>query len=677
MYEYDDRPDLRGGPSQNAGPVRASSLSDEVIAQALGNPLFRPPLEAEQVRDFTARLRRELPGWAPENALLLSEWVKERIAIPSNGENEEWERLLAVLPPELREAWREDPSLGKRVEVIQRAGASVPSLVHRERAKTWRTGSPALLARTWLLPWLRYEGPLPLSRIGEVFGFSREELAGLVVLPPAEEAGSPEAAPLAAAEALSGEAVPFAVPEAAEALATEVTVLGEAPGVYSGGGLVSDRENLELLLRLSRKKRRPQVRERPPALLLPFLARRQGLGGLSPGAPWEGLYGYPAPARLWETEFFPARKAAYRPETLDREIREGRLLWYGAGKERAGFCGTEDAALALEDAPSPDFTRGGDFPETLPDDFFDRPRNFWEIRDALGASGLRCTEALWREVWRGSLSADSWEPLRRALEGGFVSPVPREEAPAFSGRTRRIPRALRDRWRQGPPVGGSWFALGEGPGEGDGPAGAPLLEEEELGRDRVRLLLRRWGVLCRPLLEREAPAFSWSRLLPVMRRMELAGELRAGRFFGGLNSLQFAGPGIEEELEAAEAEGGIYWMNAADPASPAGLDISGLSPLSGASLPDRRPASRFCFRGGEPLWVSNRGGKDLEIFLSPEDPDLLQALRLLTVPRTRAVLPERKLVVERINGQPAASGVFTGPLRELGFFPDRGRLFLW
>jgi ATP-dependent Lhr-like helicase len=466
-----------------------------------------------------------------------------------------------------------------------------------------------------------------------------------------------------------------------------VTVLGEgtAPVLCSGEGLVSDRENLELLFRLSRKKRRPRIRERPPALLVPFLALRQGLGGLSPGtsgsgAPWEGLYGFPAPARLWETEIFPARNAAYRAETLDREIREGRLLWYGAGKEKISFAETENAALVLPELPlpdvTPDFPGAGACSAALPRDFFDRPRNFWEIREALACSGARCAEALWREVWRGSLSADSFEPLRRALERGFVPAAPEENLPELRRLRLRIPRALRDRWREGPPVGGNWFSLGPGGGEERELREPLLLEEEELNRDRVRLLLRRWGVLCRPLLEREAPLFSWSRLLPVMRRMELAGELMAGRFFGGVNSLEFAGPGIGEELEAAEEGGRLYWMNAADPASPAGLDIPGLAPAGGA-LPGRRPGSRLCFRGRELIWVANRGGKDLEIRLAPEDPLLPEALGLLTIPRSRAVRPERKLVIERINGTPAASGAFTGPLRELGFLPDRGRLFLW
>ncbi|MDR1420284.1 MAG: hypothetical protein LBI86_07915 [Treponema sp.] len=64
---------------------------------------------------------------------------------------------------------------------------------------------------------------------------------------------------------------------------------------------------------------------------------------------------------------------------------------------------------------------------------------------------------------------------------------------------------------------------------------------------------------------------SWQALLPAIRRMELARELAAGRFFGGINSLQFAPLSVERELEQAERSSQTYWMNAADPASIAGL----------------------------------------------------------------------------------------------------------
>jgi ATP-dependent Lhr-like helicase len=293
--------------------------------------------------------------------------------------------------------------------------------------------------------------------------------------------------------------------------------------------------------------------------------------------------------------------------------------------------------------------------------------------------------ALWQEVWRGSLSADTWEPMRRAAIFGITPKESRlmdagmaeAAAPAGYGRrgASRLPRAVRERWKAGPPVRGNWFSIAGDPN----PEAAGILEEEELNKDRVRLLLKRWGILCRPLLEREAPCLSWSRLLPSMRRMELAGELTAGRFFGGINSLQFASPRIAEELEEAEAERGIYWMNAADAASPAGLDaedIFGIKEMQ-AGLLRRVASTRLCFRGADLLAVSVKGGKELEIFIGPDDPEIAAALAFIKLPRTRAVQPENKITVEKINGKTAAGSPYCSALTALGFIKDRGKMILW
>jgi ATP-dependent Lhr-like helicase len=652
MYEYDEREDLRGG---------RVSLSDEVIAEALGEAGRRPKISRALVDDFCSRLRREIPGWAPEDETALAEWVKERIALPPD----EWETLVNALPEELREKLKADPGLGNRL-VLLRKPAALPVVVHREWKKIWGEDPRELLG-----PWLRYEGPLPLSRIAAVFG-----LTG------AEAADAAEAL-IEAEEAVGGVALDGISPDNGE---------NGFPGQAADGGhnLICDRENFGFLLRLARKKNRPAVRERPGALLVPFLALRQGLAGAGftgERAPWQALTCFTAPVKLWETEFFPARRPGYTPETLDREIRGGALVWYGWGKERVGLCRPEDLELVLPE------DRGEIFPGLEPG-FFDRPRDFWEIKEALaknspGQNNAACTEALWGEVWRGRLSADTWEPVRQGLAAGFAyretaypggpgspaAPSSPGGNPAYPyGQTRRrIPRALRDLWRTGAPVRGNWFSLVP---DYQGPADS--MDEEELNRDRVRLLLERWGILCRPLLEREArfhpgSALSWSRLLPAMRRMELAGELGAGRFFSGINSLQFASPRIIAELEAAENFRGLYWMNAADPASPAGLAVEGLD----RCVPARTAASRLCFRGPDLIAVSCRNGKDLDIFIPPDDPDLGTALGFLSVPRTRSVFPEKKAVVEKINGRPAAGSGYAAALKSAGFISDRGKLYLW
>jgi ATP-dependent helicase Lhr and Lhr-like helicase len=662
MYEYDERPDLTSG-----GP----SLSDKVIAEALGNAAARPPLKADLVEDFCSRLRREIAGWTPDDELTLCEWVKERIAIPAD----EWEKLLQCVPVELLDAIHNEKSLGGKLEYFGQDNSENTVVVHREWAKKWKENNRKKLAEDCLGQWLRYQGPIPLSKIANVFGLSIADAGEIVLL--------------------------FTDSEQ-ETLVSDVTVENV------GKDLVCDRENLELLLRLSRRKRRPEIKEKPAALLVPFLAKRQGIIRSAPeadsGRPWDCLAGIAAQAKLWEAEFFPCRLSAFSSELLDREIREGRLLWYGAGKEKAAFCRPENLDLVLPSALNSE-KNSAPFSDRLPPDFFDVPRSFWEIKDALiqrqktagtaPETNINNTiEELWEEVWHGKLSADSWEPMRRAIESGFSQTEHSElqiEGRAIGGNTGaisgiepsvrerrafRVPRAIRERWKSGTPVRGLWFSLESDPLLDEGQS---LLEEEELNRERVRLLLDRWGILTRPLLERETPALSWARLLPTIRRMELAGELVTGRFFGGIASLQFASTRIIAELEEAEAERGIYWMNAADPASPAGLAVEGILPRADHTAPAirRTASSRLCLRGSELLAVSNRSCQELEIFIPPDDSDIVEALEFVKISRTRKVQKENKITVEKINGASAASSAYSEVLAVHGFVKDRGRMVLW
>jgi ATP-dependent helicase Lhr and Lhr-like helicase len=690
MYEYDERKDIRGS---------GATLSDKVIQEALGDASLRPVIKTELADSFSARLRREEPGWAPDDQLSLYEWVKERIAIPLD----EWETLCASFPEKLKQELS-SISPNDRLVMVKRNDIAVPSMVHREWEETWRREPLPLLG-----PWLRYEGPTVLPRIAEVFGLS-----------------------LAEAE------------DAVNALAEVEEVVCDVRLAEDTSLFICDSRNFEMLLRLSRRKQRPEISERPAALLVPFLALRQNLlrgnrdaqvGTALSEAAIKKLYACCAPVKLWETEFFTARCAHYSPEIINSEINEGRLVWYGAGKEKIGLCRPDDLELVNTVYKSGQkihseagaMSVGDAFARLINNGFFDRPRDFWEIKDAINASAERnvnskdCAEALWREAWQGRLSSDSFEPLRRGIQYGFtikntetVEQTPRSNF--GSPRMPHIPRSLRDRWRDGAPVSGRWFSIvineasventaqwrdapqpspqGVEPEVRGSPLapqpspqgeGSPLdpLDEEGRNRDRVRLLLARWGILCRPLLERassgssssksEPSPFSWSGLLPTIRRMELAGELAAGRFFAGINSLQFASPVIARELENAEAVDGIYWMNAADPASPAGINIEGLDPR----IPDRQQSSRIYFRGAQLIAVSNRNGKEQHIYIAPDDPGIPALIDLIKIPRTRKFIPDNKIVVDTINDKTAGQSEYAKVFQDCGFVSDRGRLCLW
>jgi ATP-dependent Lhr-like helicase len=701
MYEYDERKDLPG-----TSGAHTASLSDKVIQEALGDASLRPPLKRELVDDFTKRLRREIPGWAPEDELSLCEWVKERIAIPLD----EWETLCAILPEKLREAVRinteeEDSSetsgepasyLQERLKIIKLGEASIASIVHREWIENWENDPITLLG-----PWLRYEGPVSLGRIAEVFGVAVNQVDNLVN-------GLVELEEIVRDVQIEGEGDgEWGVRNRNRTSDNDIASESHPdisnknphsllPTPYSP--FICDRENLDMLLRLSRKKARPEIRERPAAMLTPFLALRQGLIQ-TPSAPeadarsnaafLKKLATCSAPAKLWESEFCTARNTHYSPEIIDREIREGRLVWYGSGREKIGVCPVDDLDLVYTTAgqlstQTPNMEL---FTQAINSGFFDRPRDFWDIKEKTGLNSKDCVNALWQEVWQGRLSSDSFEPVRRGVERGFILKetetsgpfLPEQTAARFTGVARRtqIPRALRDRWKGGAPVRGGWFSLAVDWSMPEDSAPDPL-DEEMRNRDRVRLLLARWGILCRPLLERESAPFTWSGLLPAMRRMELSGEIIVGRFFAGINSLQFASPSIARDLENAEAaigssRHGLYWMNAADPASPAGLEIEDLDP----HIPARLSSTRLYFRAESLIAVSNKNGKELQMFVTPDDSDMGDLVELIKIPRTRKVFPESKIIIENINGTPAARSEYVQAFKAAGFVSDRSRLCLW
>ena len=112
-------------------------------------------------------------------------------------------------------------------------------------------------------------------------------------------------------------------------------------------------------------------------------------------------------------------------------------------------------------------------------------------------------------------------------------------------------------------------------------------------------------------------------------------------------------------------------MNAADPASPAGLDIGGLN----RKFPPRTANARLCFRGADLIAISTKGGRELEIFVPPGSAS--EIIAFAGAPRTRLSHPSRKLSIETINGQGAAASPWADLFRAAGFIADRGRLLLW
>jgi len=112
--------------------------------------------------------------------------------------------------------------------------------------------------------------------------------------------------------------------------------------------------------------------------------------------------------------------------------------------------------------------------------------------------------------------------------------------------------------------------LVEGAGRWSLLSGQNQFEAEPL----ARLLLKRYGVVFRSLLQRESRLPPWRELVRVYRRLEARGEIRGGRFVGGFGGEQFAAPEAVGRLRAVrklEKDGEAVVLSAADPLNLVGI----------------------------------------------------------------------------------------------------------
>ena len=215
--------------------------------------------------------------------------------------------------------------------------------------------------------------------------------------------------------------------------------------------------------------------------------------------------------------------------------------------------------------------------------------------------------ALAELVAAGLVTADSFTGLRALL-------VPAHKRP----RVDRLPRATRaggagslaafgvqnaGRWSLlRPPAPAATSPAGAGGTGGAGSDPAPGLAFAAAGAPPAALeaaawaLLRRYGVVFRRLLEREALMPPWRDLLRVYRRLEARGEIRGGRFVDGFSGEQFALPEAVGRLRAVRREprrGALVSVSAADPST-----WSGSSPPATAC--PRSPATASCSATASP-----------------------------------------------------------------------------
>jgi ATP-dependent Lhr-like helicase len=313
-------------------------------------------------------------------------------------------------------------------------------------------------------------------------------------------------------------------------------------------GRVLCRENLDFALRQARNIRRQEVQSVRTLTDIPlFTAAAQGVYDSLSGVDGlamaiERLFACAIPAELWESEILPLRIADYRPALLDELFAEGDLLWISDEKKRiAIFPKTE--VCAYRDFPE----RGPSWEGVLPD-----PERFYSFEELLRhnkADSAGLSARLWQEVFEGKISNTAWSALRSGIAGSFGGGGARAPAGAQVGAgsgAGTIPgRASFMRWRSGRPDGGYWFAAQMFParagreGNAQGEHESNALAEHLRMRARLELLFQRWGIVSREIVQGCGLFPSWHRVYRELVRMEMEGQIAAGRYFIGLGGVQF------------------------------------------------------------------------------------------------------------------------------------------
>jgi len=329
--------------------------------------------------------------------------------------------------------------------------------------------------------------------------------------------------------------------------------------------------------------------------------RVEGLEGLQ--SVLEQLDGCELPLAALESAVLPARVSDYDPEWLDRLCFSGRVGW---GRLSTPQNSNARASAPLRTSPIALYLRenlADWLTLTLANSGTELSVNSQAVFEALKSGGAlffselvnrsgllpsQVEEALSQLAALGLVTADSFDGLRALL-------VPSNKRPTFG----RNPTKRRRRTNlAGIEFAGRWALLRRSDRFPAATEGANGTGSREAAIEKfARILLRRYGIVFRRLLERESFPVTWYELGRIYRRWEARGEIRGGYFVGGVSGEQFALPeaiGLLRSIRKSSSSGELITLSAADP-----LNLQGvLTP--GARIP-AFTANRILFRDGLPI----------------------------------------------------------------------------
>ncbi|HVX41606.1 MAG TPA: DEAD/DEAH box helicase [Gemmatimonadaceae bacterium] len=434
-----------------------------------------------------------------------------------------------------------------------------------------------------------------------------------------------------------------------------------------------------------------------------FMQRWQHLG---PAARAEGddgavrairqLYGVARPAELWEREYFPARIEHYDSDALARLIALGELAWVGgSGDAKPGepanlstlrFLRRGTVRAWVPASPAPPLSEHA---ARVLDSLAREGASFFDellATTVLSSRGLR--DALRELVGAGLVTNDTIASLRAVIRWRpTISPrdraqpdptrwLPADFTPSADRyvvqrrpNLRRLPK-----WKRPDKEGGeitTWpgrWSLVQVPR-----VLGPEVGEEEWADILTAQMLERYGIVSREMWRRERPAVSWRAIYRELKRLEFRGEVRRGYFVRGLSGAQFALPHAVELLRADDTDPApaAVVMAASDPANVYNLP----QPTDPARDPFVRPRGRGALLvtiAGVVVLIAERRGARITVRPDSDPAVVTRAARALV--EHLAARSSRDIMLETIDGQPAASSAHTESFVEAGFRRGTGGL---
>lgn len=329
------------------------------------------------------------------------------------------------------------------------------------------------------------------------------------------------------------------------------------------------------------------------------------------------LEGFEAPAAAWEGELLPSRMVEYDPAWLDALCLSGEVVWarltppVRTSTEVRGSGPVRNTPIALlrrknvamwnsvfleSTAPIVKSEELSSVTATVFDYLSTRGASFFsDIVENTKLLRSQVEESLAELVANGVVVSDSFSGLRALLTPG----------------SRKTQAAARRKQRQ--PVydmasAGRWSILQRNVLD----QSDPQQFESDTVESVAWVLLRRYGVVFKRLLEREGVRVPWRVLLKTYHRLEARGEIRGGRFVAGISGEQFALPeavGMLRAIRRAGVQESLISVSAADPLNLAGIITPGNRVTAHTS-------NRILYQDGVPIATLESGETKFLVELS-------------------------------------------------------------